>query len=72
MSWDLKEPKSITQARLMIASPEYVYDQLRYYGENVERLGGKEKLEKSLLGRNDKLINLALAQYATKKEMVIT
>jgi len=29
MSWDLKEPECLSQARLMVASPEFVYEQLR-------------------------------------------
>jgi hypothetical protein len=72
MSWDLNEPECITQARLMVASPEFVYDQLRYYGENVDHLwDGKENLEKSLLTRNDKLANLALARHGTRKEIIL-
>jgi len=70
MSWDLKEPVCLSQTRLMIASPEFVYDQLCYYGENVDRWSGKKDLENALLGRNDKLINLALAQHATEKEII--
>lgn len=70
MSWDLKEPECLSQARLTVAAPEFVYEQLKYYGENVDRWNGKKELEKLLLRRNDKLINLALAQFATRKEIV--
>jgi hypothetical protein len=70
MSWDLSEPEHLTQARLMVAAPEFVYEQLKFYSENVRSLEGKEELEKLLLGRNEKLINLALAQFATDKEIV--
>jgi hypothetical protein len=70
MSWDLREPECLTQARLMVAAPEFVYEQLKFYSENVGSWEGKEELEKLLLGRNDKLINLALAQFATHKEIV--
>ena len=44
----------------MVASPEFVYQQLKFYGERVGMWEGKEELEKLLLRRNDKLINLAL------------
>ena len=48
MSWDLKEPLCLSQARLMVASPEFVYDQLKFFGENTDRwLGGKGKSLKS-------------------------
>jgi hypothetical protein len=69
-SWDLREPECLTQARLMVAAPEFVYGQLKFYSENVGMWAGKEELEKLLLKRNDKLINLALAQFATHKEIV--
>ena len=70
MSWDLKEPECLSQARLTNASPEFVYDQLRYYSENIDRFSGKEELEKALLARNDRLINLALAQHSTQKDII--
>jgi hypothetical protein len=54
----------------MVAAPEFVYDELKFYSENVRSFEGKEELEKLLLGRNDKLINLALAQFATHKEII--
>jgi hypothetical protein len=68
--WDLKEPECLSQARLMIAAPEFVYEQLKFYGHNIRRWEGKEELEKRLLKRNDKLINLALAQFATHKSII--
>jgi hypothetical protein len=37
MSWDLKEPECLTQARLMVAAPEFVYEQLKFYSENIHR-----------------------------------
>jgi hypothetical protein len=70
MAWDLKEPECISQARLLVASPEFVYDQIKYYGDNSSYLSGKEQLEKLLLQRDDKLINLALAEFAVKKETI--
>jgi hypothetical protein len=68
--WDLKEPLCLSQARLMVASPEFVYQQLKFYGEHVGMWEGKEELEKVLLRRNDKLINLALGQFATHKSVI--
>jgi hypothetical protein len=62
MTWNLKEPECLTQARLMVAAPEFVYEQLKFYSENVGSWDGKEELEKLRLKRNDKLIDLALAQ----------
>jgi hypothetical protein len=71
MTWDLKEPECLTQARLITAAPEFVFEQLKFYGENVGNWHGKAELEKQLLIRDDKLINLALAQFATDKAIVI-
>jgi len=70
MTWDLKEPECLSQARLMVAAPEFVYEKLKFYSDNIGRWEGKEELEKLLLKRNDKMINLALAQFATHKEIV--
>jgi hypothetical protein len=39
MTWDLKEPECLSQARLMVAAPEFVYEQLKFYSENVRSLG---------------------------------
>ena len=70
MSWDLKEPECLSQARLMVAAPEFVYEQLKFYSSNVGHWDGKEELEKLLLKRNEKLINLAVAQFATHKSII--
>jgi hypothetical protein len=69
MEWDLKEPESLTQARLMTAAPEFVFEQLKFYGENLSGLP-KEDLEKLLLKRQDRLIDLALAQFAGTSSVV--
>ena len=70
MSWDLKEPECLSQARLMAAAPEFVYEQLKFYSENIGPWNGKKQLEKLLLKRNHRLINLALGQFATHKSIV--
>jgi hypothetical protein len=70
MEWDLKEPENLTHARLIAAAPEFVFEQLKFYGESVNRWEGKKDLEKLLLKRGDKLVNLALAQFATDMSVV--
>ncbi len=71
MTWDLKEPECLSQARLMVAPPAFVYEQMKFYGETVDAFwAGKQKLEEALLGRNDKLIDLALAQFATHEKVI--
>jgi hypothetical protein len=71
MEWDLNEPESLTQARLMTAAPEFVFQQLKFYGENlVSRYSGKRDLENLLLKRGDRLIDLALAQFGKEKSVV--
>jgi hypothetical protein len=67
--WDLKEPECLSIARLMVAPPEFVYSQVKFYGEQTGWLG-KEELEKALLRRDERLINLALAQFATRSEII--
>ena len=56
---------------MITAAPEFVFEQLKFYGENVGNWHGKAELEKQLLIRDEKLINLALAQFATDKAIVI-
>jgi len=70
MSWDLKEPECLSQARLMVAAPEFVFEQLKFYSENIGPWNGKKELEKLLLTRNNRLINLALGQFATHRSIV--
>jgi hypothetical protein len=72
MKWDLNEPESITTARLLSASPEYVYEQLAFYGNNSKSKSflAKKQAELSLLKRNDPLINLALAKYCCSQEVL--
>jgi hypothetical protein len=50
VSWDLKEPECLSQARLMV-DPEFVYEQLKFYGDNIGGWERKEELEKLLLKR---------------------
>ncbi len=75
MEWDLKEPEALTSARLMAASLEFVYQQLKFYGKQRTHrfLSTREgKLEAALLTRDNQLINLALAQFAFDNKVVKT
>ena len=66
------QEKRTREARLLASSPEVVYRELKIYGEDVDSdiLAVDEELEKSLLAREDPLIDLALACYATDKSVV--
>jgi hypothetical protein len=64
--------KCLREARLLVASPEVVFEELKSYGDTAtdDMFGGDKDLETSLLGREDRLINLALAQYGTDEKVV--
>ncbi len=66
--------ESITIARLMALIPESVYRELHDYGESLskDKLAARrnEELEKALLGRAEKLINLGLAQFGGSPAVV--
>jgi hypothetical protein len=66
--------ESITIARLLALTPESVYRELHDYGESISKheLGAhaNEELEKALLGRADRLINLGLAQFGGSPSVV--
>jgi hypothetical protein len=72
MEWDLSERESITTARWLVASPEYVYEQLAYYGTNskTKSFVSKKETEEALLKRNDPLINLGLAKYCSEDDVL--
>jgi hypothetical protein len=72
MEWDLNEPEALTTARLMVASPEFVYEQLKFYGKQTVHFPEKWKVEAALLTRDDKLIDLALAQFASDNKVMKT
>jgi hypothetical protein len=65
----------IREARLIVADPEVVYADLKKYGESLKGMHWSDyedyaELEKSLLKRDDPLINLGLAQYAFETEVI--
>lgn len=71
MEWDLEEPEALTVARLMLAAPEFVYEQVKFYGTHTENYWDvKPKMESALFKRNDQLINLALAHYSIDHHLV--
>jgi len=73
MTWDRAAPEKITEARLLIADPETVYRELQEYGTYVNGPGlvfGDEELENTLFQRNDRLVNLGLAQYGTSAKIL--
>lgn|SRR5215469_5708636 len=62
----------IREARLLVSSPEVVCAELKRYGEEaVDGFGvGDKELERNLLARGDQLINLALAEYGTDRDIL--
>ncbi len=75
MTWRKEDPARLIQARLKLASPETVYKELQDYDAYIKengRFSGNDDLEKLLIARNDKLINLGLAQFATDDKIVLT
>jgi len=58
MTWDLKEPECLSQARLMVAAPEFVYEQLKLYSEHVEILDGKEE-HRSRISQRSRVARIA-------------
>lgn len=58
----------INEARMIVASPEQVLAELEKYNDELE--SGDENLERSLLARNEPLIDLGLARYAREERVV--
>jgi hypothetical protein len=60
-------------ARLLISTPETVYEELREYSAEVRSApytAASEELEAKLADRNDRLIDLALASYGSSRQEV--
>lgn len=75
MTWDAKEIAHVRMARLVLSSPDVVFAALEEYGaawraEGVFSSVVDEKLEKALLKRADKLIDLGLARNAETKDVL--
>lgn len=62
----------IREARLIVARPEQVLAELEKYGDALKSrvYSGDKDLERSLLARNEPLIDLELARYARELEVV--
>ncbi len=60
-------------ARLLISSPNAVYEELKEYGAEVRAspyAAPSDELESKLAGRNDPLIDLALASYGSSEDEI--
>ncbi len=72
VEWIENLERRTRHARLQIASPEYVYAELRAYGEEVLNdfyfQYGDKKLENAMLARGEPLIDIALAGFAARAE----
>jgi hypothetical protein len=72
--WSDDSHPAITRARLKVLAPELVYSELKAYGQRTldgpRLLGGDEELERALFERKDPLVNLGLAEYASKADIV--
>jgi hypothetical protein len=65
------QERRLREARLLVSRPEEVFKELRSYGaQAANHFDGDEQLEKSLLEREDPLIDLGLACYGSDKGMV--
>lgn len=72
MAWNPDENAVIRRERLRLASPDVVYETLHSYAETLSgnTFSYDEDLERQLLARGDKLVCLALAQFAGKGDIV--
>lgn len=73
MAWDHTTNPVITRSRLRLSSPEHVYQALEEYGDCWRArpyVVEDERLERELVGRNDRLIDLALAKNASTCSLV--
>ena len=60
------------EARLLVSRPEVVFEELKKYASQIktDRSAFDDELEMTLAGRDDPLINLGLACYASNEEVV--
>jgi hypothetical protein len=72
MSWEDQQNRITREGRLFLAAPEVVFDELKELSRRNRReilSSGTEALEATLIQRNEPLINLGLACYATNKDV---
>lgn len=69
-----RENHRLLEARLLISRPEDVFNELKQHGSQAESSWSldawDQQLERNLLARNEPLIDLALARYATDEKVV--
>jgi hypothetical protein len=74
LSWDEEQERLTLEARLLASSPEAVFEELKKRGAKIRAQEGlwtgDAKYEVSLIGRNERLINLGLASYGTNEEVL--
>ena len=73
MNWYEKNPERLTLARLLVSSPDTVYEELKKYSKFLKEdpIMYFDGFEKALFARDDRLINLGLAQFASKKDIIL-
>ena len=72
MPWGEEQDKLTQEARLSLASPEVVFQELKKLngGAKGDLLGRDDRLETVLVKRNQPLINLGLASYGANEKVV--
>jgi hypothetical protein len=68
-----KVDRRMLEARLLVSSPEVVFEELKIYGSQIKddhAYASDDELEASLAGRNEALIDLGLARYGANTEIV--
>jgi hypothetical protein len=71
MAWGEEQDELTQEARLFLASPEVVFQELKKLSARpkADLLGRNDRLETALVKRNHPLINLGLASYGANKEV---
>jgi len=69
MPWEEEQDRLTEEARLFLASPEAVFEQLKKFSTKKEWWDTRDRFEGSLIERNEPLINLALACYGKSQEV---
>jgi hypothetical protein len=71
MPWGEEQDELTQEARLFLASPEVVFQELKKLSATKSNLLGRDGgLETVLVKRNQPLINLGLASYGANKDVV--
>jgi hypothetical protein len=73
LNWDEEQERLTWKARLLVSSPEAVFDELKRLSAKLRaqrRTWTDREYEVSLINQNERLINLGLAAYGTNKEVL--